>query len=419
MIHSPPVAGSLRLPKRKIIPASHHLGQFKTILRLCQRLRHKGSVFTYTASDLQSHINGTIAEIQEIALPFHQRVGEIPSSDPGNPRLFIKFSVILFLPDCIAFKINHFRMIHIVQQKIRGRKPVFFRQVKNVLRKRNELRYSPPFPKKQIFPVITVRVNPLSIVLPGRIGGKNCPVRLHIGQHHPQISLRVIKIAFLAGINSQSNHCIVVDNIVTTRRSFCIFSIFIAVNSFGQIHLSRFCICRFSEKICTLHQARCDRPAVIGRMKSSAQQPLRRPSGNGRKLFINLRLLLIPFFFPQIMQTGQHSLQIECRIRRRMEITVDQIKQTVLMLVSFHEIQSCQNPVSHLLIMIIYAVLIAVSRCHGGKQMDRILYVKQSISIRESPVIPALRIHVLKAQRPSYFFVVICCHFPVMSSHSL
>ena len=364
MIHLPPVAGSLRLFKRQIIPAVHHLLQPEAVLRLNQLLRLKSAMLADAAADLQRHINGRIAEIQEIALPLHQRIGEISLPGPDDPRFPVQLPEILRLIFRAALIIDQIRMGHVFHQAVRCFQMIFLRQLINPVCERHEFRNLPPSAKVQIGPVIARRVGTLSVVLSGGIGREHRPVRLHVGEHHAQVPHRMVKIFFLPGAGSQIDHGIVVDAVVDRRRPLRVFSVFIAVDALRQVAFRSFRVFVLSKEIRAHHQTGGDHPAVVGRMEAAAQKPVRRVSGYGVHSVVDLLLISIPLPVPQIIQAGKQLLQIKARVRRGMEIALDQVKKPVLMLVPFHEGKPGKNPLCHPFVLKINALFIAVRRRH-------------------------------------------------------
>ena len=127
VIHLPPVAGSLRLLKRQIIPAVHHLRKPEAVLRLLQFLRLEGAMLADAAADLQRHVDGRIAEIQEIALPLHQRISEISLPGPDDPRFPVQLPEVLRLISRAALIIDQIRMGHVFHQAVRRLQMIFLR----------------------------------------------------------------------------------------------------------------------------------------------------------------------------------------------------------------------------------------------------------------------------------------------------
>ena len=255
-------------------------------------------------------------------------------------------------------------MGHVFHQAVRRVQMIFLRQLIDPVRERHEFRNLPLPAKVQIGPVIARRVGTLSVVLSGGIGREHRPVRLHVGEHHAQVPHRMVKIFFLPGTDSQVDHGVVVDAVVDRRRPLRVFSVFVAVDALRQITFRSFRVFVLSKEIRAHHKAGGDHPAMVGRMEAAAQKPVRRVSGYGVHSMVDLLLISIPLPVPQIIQAGKQLLQIKARVRRGMEIALDQVKKPVLMLVPFHEGKSGKDPLRHPLILKINALFIAVRRRH-------------------------------------------------------
>ena len=355
-------------------------------------------MFTHASADLQHDVHRAVAEMQKIALSLHQRTDCAPSAYPHDSRFLVEAAAVPGLITVFPGKIDHLRPVHEVHQDVRRCQMILIDQLEYVAGKTQKFRDIVILSHCQVLPVIVLWIDPFPVILADRIRRKDRAVRLNVGEHHAQIAHCMFKIGLITCTSSQCDHGIIVDAVIISRGFFCVLAVIIAVDPFRQILSGRFRKLWLMEESRTFHQVGSDRPAVVRRVEAALQQAKRSLLRDAVKFLVDLFLTGITFCPLQIVEDREHAFDDERGVRCGVKIALDQIKQPIFVLAARDKVQSEQNALCHPAVVMVPALLIAVSGCHARDAVDRVFRVQKIVPVGKCTAVRARRIRILDPQ---------------------